>query len=66
MSQFVSFQRKWIYEHVFFIYHGFMSIFFSSIMDLRACCFHLSWIYEHVVFIYHGFMSMLFSSIMDL
>ncbi len=27
MSQFVSFQRKWIYEHAFFIYHGFMSMF---------------------------------------
>jgi hypothetical protein len=52
------------------LYHskgnGFMSMFFSSIMDVWACFFHLSWIYERVVFIYHGFMSMLFSSIVDL
>jgi hypothetical protein len=65
MSQFVSFQRKWIYEHVFFIYHGFMSMFLSTIMDLWACFFHLSWIYEHAFFIYHGFMRM-FSPIMGL
>ncbi len=66
MDLWACFHLSWIYEHVFFIYHGFMSMLFSSIMDLWACFFHLSWIYEHAFFIYHGFMSILFSSIMDL
>ncbi len=36
----------WIYENVF-IYHGFMSMFFSSIMDLWTC-FHLSFLIHSI------------------